>query len=220
MQFIEMSENFGAERALALSYLLPARRDGVVAIWQLDARLQALALTTREAMLGRIKLQWWADQLAKLDRTTPPAEPVLAALALSGEGLDREELSALAIGWQQLVQEGEPNDEELAAFADFRGRAMFALMAAGDVSPASLLVDHGPIWALVDFAGQLPAGNVRDRAMALATRLLPAQGPGRLPRSQRAAGTLAWLARRDVQNVGDSAFARVCRMAWHRLSGY
>lgn len=220
MQFIEMSEIFGAERALILSYLPPARREGIVAIWQLDARLQALALTTREAMLGRIKLQWWADQLAKLDHASPPAEPVLAALAIAGEGFDREELSAIAIGWQQLVQEGEPDDDELAAFAEFRGRAIFGLMAQDDAPPASLLVDHGPVWALVDFASKLPAGAVQERALALATRLMPTQGPGRLPKSQRAAGALAWLSRRDAQRVGGGAVARVCRMAWHRMSGW
>lgn len=221
MEFTETSQQFGPERALALTYLPAPRREFVMAIWRLDMRLRELALTAKDVMLGRIRLQWWADQLAQIDQGKPPAEPLLQslAMALSQESEDPDTLSELAVGWQQLVQDGEPDDAELATYADFRGRAMFRLMTGAGQNVSSVLIDHGPVWALADFAMLLPEGPLRTRALSQAERILPPAGPRNIARESRAAGALAWMARRDVSGNGGSSISRISRMAWHRLSG-
>ncbi len=221
MEFAESSQQFGPERALALTYLPASRREMVIAIWRLDLRLRELAMTAKDAMLGRIRLQWWADQMAQLDPLHPPAEPLLQALAaaMAQTTAAQDDLSELAIGWQQLVQDGEPDDAELAAYADFRGRAMFRLMTGDDQAAQPVLIDHGPTWALADVAALLPAGGLRTRTLALAARMMPLTGPVGTARAARAAGALAWLARWDVSGTHRPALARIARMAWHRLSG-
>ena len=51
------------------------------AVFALDRRLQHVAHSTREPLLGQIKLAWWREQLVALDTGVVSAEPQIQALS-------------------------------------------------------------------------------------------------------------------------------------------
>ena len=65
------------ERALALSYAPGAARDGMAALFALDDQLAGVVRTTRDPMVGQLRLTWWHEALAALDTAPPPAQAVV-----------------------------------------------------------------------------------------------------------------------------------------------
>ena len=78
-----------AERALALSYAAETVRPGVAALFSLDDTLGQILRTTREPLVGQMRLTWWHEALRALDGAPPPAQPVLQALADACRGAGR-----------------------------------------------------------------------------------------------------------------------------------
>jgi 15-cis-phytoene synthase len=201
-----------AERALALSYAPADRRAGVEALLLLDGTLGGILRTTREPLVGQMRLTWWADALAALDERAPPAEPVLQALArdVLPRGVTGAELAGMVDGWEALLD--EPAD--LATHAAARGGRLFAAAAQvlGGEAPVAAA---GEGWALSDLAGNLSDADEAARARALAAERLAA-GPRWWPGRLRALGALALLARMGGE---PGSPRRVGRLAWHRLTG-
>ena len=69
------------ERRLALAYAPRERRALLTALFGLDDALASILRTTREPMVGQMRLTWWYNALTAIDAGPPPAEPVLQALA-------------------------------------------------------------------------------------------------------------------------------------------
>ena len=63
------------DRYLATLYAPSAARPGLFALHALDLEMAAVVRSTTEPMLGEIRLAWWREQLDKLDRQAPPAQP-------------------------------------------------------------------------------------------------------------------------------------------------
>ena len=211
-----------AERALALGYAPAAARAGLAALFALDATLGGILKTTREPVVGQMRLTWWYEALGRLDSAPPPAEPVLRALAsavvprVAGSALAR-----IAEGWEALL-ELPLDDAAVGRFAEGRGGALFAAAARILEVEDPRIGAAGEGWALADLAGRLsdPA-----RASLIATRArarLDVALTGRWPRRARALGALAVLARADVAPTRrpPGSPARVGRLLLHRLVGY
>lgn len=209
------------ERALAMTYAAPAHRPALTALWRLDDRLADILRTTREPMVGQMRLTWWHAALSALDNAPPPAEPVLQALASDVLPLATGgELAAWVEGWEALL---EPTLDAAAmrAHATHRGGGVFAAMArvVGVDDPAVAMAGEG--WALADLAQHLTSPEAAALARRIATDRLAATAAFRWPAPARVFGAMAQSARLDLapQPRPRGHPARAARLLWHRVSG-
>lgn len=215
------AEEVGVEPNLAVQYAPSARRQDLVAVWQLDARLRRTFLGTREAALGEIKLAWWEERLRGLHTDAVPPEPLLRRLAAAST-IDASDLVEMAGGWRALFAERLSGDV-LSEHARMRGRGLVKAGAAAlGGEPIEPMLIAGEGYALVDLAGT-PVDREEGRVALAAARERFARA-GRIvwPRSLRPIGMLVELARSDAKrgahgNTGSPA--RVARMAWHAFTG-
>lgn len=184
------------EQLLVLRLAAPATRNGMAAVFALDARLATIVRSTREPMLGRIRLTWWRDALAGLDGGGPvPDEPVL--LEVAAAGLPGTALADLAEGWMVLLDEDFAAAERLEAYAGLRGGTLFA--AIGRLSGATAGLDAaGAGWALADLAANVSDADVATAVRVRAVERLTNAFDRRWRREERSIGLLAWLALTDL----------------------
>jgi len=197
-------------RDLAFSYAPADRRAGLKALFALDAALGHVLRTTREPMVGQIRLAWWREALTALDAAPPPGEPVLQALAAEvlPRGVTGMDLAQLADGWEPLL--GTIDAAAVDAHAAWRGAHLFGL--AGDllgVPETGRLRDAGSFWALADLSSHLSdsesAQLVRARFVGLSA--------GRWSRAARPLAALALIAAREASGtVGVSTVFRLFRL--------
>ncbi|WP_374944349.1 squalene/phytoene synthase family protein [Sphingomonas sp.] len=203
------------ERALALSYAPADARAGMAALLALDDALAAILRTTREPMVGQMRLTWWYEALGALDERPSPANPVLQALAVHVlPHVSGKTLAAMVDGWEALLD--EPLDTAaMERFAEARGGGLFGAAGAVLGVVRAGLEEAGAGWALADLAANLgdPGGAATARALA-APRLARAMR-GRWPVRARALGALVLLARPGTPGSP----ARVARLLWHRATG-
>lgn len=192
------------ERALALVYAAPDRRQALAVLWRLDERLAQVLDNAQEPMIRLIRLAWWREALEALDARPAPDEPLLQDVVahVFPCGITGADLAELEAGWTALVD--VPPD--VKAHAAARGRVLFALAARiignGGGTESARLADAGEGWVLVDrlARGEGEAQAAELRAQAL--RLLERAGAKRWPRNLRALGVLAALALRDARPGG------------------
>lgn len=205
------------DRRIALSYATAATRVGLAALLDLDATLGSILRTTRDPMVGQMRLTWWHTALTALDDAPPPAQPVLQALAADvvprARGAD---LATLVEGWEELLDPEPLDDARLDRYAEARGAALFA--CAGCVVGADAtdpLAAAGRAWALFDLADNL--GDARGAALAKgkAEAALRDISGRRWSRRGRPLGALALLA----AMADASPPRRAGRALWLRLTG-
>lgn len=201
-----------------MSYAPVRARTALDALFALDAALGNVLRTTREPMVGQMRLAWWREALQGLDASRAPAEPVLQSLtdAVLPLGITGQALSAMVDGWEPLL--GEIGAAAIGDHARLRGRALFAMAgAAVGAAPGDGVGTAGEGWALADLAANLSdprlAGIARERA---ALRLAEGQR-SRWSRNARALGALALIADRGLSGPISPAF--VLRLALFRLTG-
>jgi len=203
---------------LALSYSPDASRDGLDALFELDAALGSVLRTTREPMVGQMRLAWWRDALQRLDTAPPPGEPVLQKLAAAvlPRGVTGRALSEMVDGWELLL-----GDLALPAIGDhgrLRGRVLFEtaalLLAAAPGDPVSAA---GEGWALADLADNLSDSALAAAARDQAAAALRSIAGTRWSRNARALGALALVARTRLGGAVPARF--VFRLARLRLTG-
>ncbi|SOB87572.1 phytoene synthase [Sphingomonas guangdongensis] len=201
-----------AERRVVLSYVPADARAGMAALLALDDQLANIVRTTREPMVGQMRLTWWHDAIARLETAAPPAQPVLEALASRVVPVCGAAAFLPAIdGWEVLL-EPELGDDDLATYAAGRG-ALFAAAAVLMGEGAERIGHAGEAWALHDLAA-----HVRDPALAARARRLAQarQERRRWPVRLRALGALTSLARDHDR----APAVRIGRALWLRLTGY
>lgn len=213
------------ERALALSYAPSEARGGVAALFALDDTLGRILRTTREPMIGQMRLTWWHEALTKLDTAAPPAEPVLQALATHVvPRVSGATLAGMIDAWEALLDAEKPDDATLEIYAT-RGTILFG--AAGTLlraAPADPIAPAGRGWALADLARHVGDATVATQARRLAEGPLKAATAVRWTRPARTLGALAHLARMDLAVASGTPIrpaspARVWRMLRHRVTG-
>lgn len=211
-----------AERALALGYT-PARwRPALDALFLLDRRLGDIVRSTREPMVGQMRLTWWYEALGALDRQEPPAEPVLTGLAATvlPRGVNGGTLAAMIDGWEVLLDDPAPDDAALARYAAARGGVLFAAAAIVLGSEDARLATLGEGWALADLAVHLSDTAAADRAAAMARSRLDQDDGTRWPRALRPLAALGLLARSDLDGGLPGSPSRIARLLALRLAGY
>jgi len=203
---------------LAFSYAPDGTRDAIGALFALDVALGNILRTTREPLVGQMRLAWWREALQGLDASGAPAEPVLQSLAAAvlPLGIAGRALSEMVDAWEPLL--GDSNAEWIDDHARLRGRKLFELAGvAVEASASDPIGEAGEGWALADLAANLSdpvqANRAREHA---ATTLAHAREP-RWSRNGRALGALALIADRRLRGPVPPTF--VIRLARFRLTG-
>lgn len=215
------------ERTLALSYATPDVRPALVALLGLDDTLGQILRTTREPMVGQMRLTWWYDALSALDVTPPPAQPILQALAAEvvPRGVAGAALAEMVDGWEVLLEPDRLDHASLDAYARQRGTRLFDLAGKLLGARASDPLDQaGAGWALADLARHSRDAATAALPAALARAALDDAMRVRWSRPARPLGALALSARMDVATPSGNAASstspsRIARLAWHRLTG-
>src|SRR5688500_5215232 len=132
-----------ADVALALASVPEPARPAVNALWALDHALGRVVATVREPMICRVRLAWWREALARLDREPPRGAPARSHRgprprgAVRG-GLEREvlprgvsgaERAEMEPGWALLPGDQPITADDLNAYARARGGLLFSYSA-------------------------------------------------------------------------------------------
>lgn len=218
---VNAAETFGIdptmghpERALAFGYAPDAARDGMVALFALDATLAKLARHTREPVAAQLRLAWWRDALGKLEAGPVAGQPLLAALhdEVLPAGVSGAALVRIVDGWESLIV------ADLAEYARERGGGLFEA-AAGVLRAADpWLSEAGEGWALADLALTSPDGVIGREARLLAEPRLALARP-RTSRAGRPLAALSLSARHDLAGSPEGSPRRIARLLKLRLTG-
>jgi phytoene synthase len=203
---------------LALSYAPVKSRAALGALFALDTALGNVLRTTREPLVGQMRLAWWRAALEGLDASGAPAEPVLQSLtdAVLPLGITGGALSELVDAWEPLL--GEIGAGSIDDHARLRGRALFAMAGmALNAAPGDPVGDAGEGWALADLAANLSDPALATAARERAATLLARARRSRWSRNGRALGALALIADRRLSGPIPPTF--VLRLARFRLTG-
>ncbi|MEO9129889.1 MAG: squalene/phytoene synthase family protein [Sphingomonas sp.] len=215
------------EFGLAMRYVSFDALPSLVALFALDSAIAGILRTTREPMVGQMRLTWWHEALTRLDSAPPPAEPVLQALAqdVVPLGISGARLAGMIEGWEEILDGETLVDAAITGHADARGGALFAMagemLGARDTDP---VVQAGRGWALADLGRHLSDQAIAERVLGLAAAPLTEAGQVRWSRAARPLGALAQIARMNLAVPLDrplpiGAPRRVGRLLLHRLWG-
>jgi phytoene synthase len=162
------SDMLDPERNLALSYVGHDRAQAVRTLWELDTALGQLLIGATSPMIIQMKLAWWRESLARLDREPPSAEPKLQHVArdLLPVGFQGSELAQLGEGWEYLAGSEPLDAAELNAYARLRGGLLFACTARLLAGTTDALSERGGRPGPFANLGGGPTGP-KDRRAAL-----------------------------------------------------
>ena len=181
--------------------------------------------TTREPMLGPIRLAWWRERLAEIDAGVPaPPEPRLQAVErdLVPREVTGRDVAALEGGWLRLF-DPFPWTIETSEAIWFRGNLLFGLSARILGRPDERIQAAGGLWALVDAARHCSDADSRDTLIKQARTFARGLGGSGFPSALRPLSVLAALAIRDVKRgepfEAEGTPSRAAAMLSHRLIG-
>lgn len=194
-------------------------------LWAYDARLADIVRTTREPMIGRMRLTWWHEVLSDAAGVKGRGDPLVDALRAMppaenpGAGMLR-----MIDGWEALLDQ-PLDDAALRAYADGRGGGLFAALA-GDVQDDGWLEREGALWALWDLSGHSGDTLLTERAIGMARGdagerpQFPKSWSKSWPKSWTPLRIAAGLARQDIAagrpapaDMTPGLYARLLRVA-------
>jgi phytoene synthase len=189
-------------------------------IWAFDARLADIVRTTREPLIGQMRLTWWHDVVTDQAGVKGRGDPLVDALRQAGVTAAPAALLALIEGWEALLETASPHDDALTDFAGGRGGGLFRSLAGVNDGGPDWLNAAGIVWALWDLSGHIMDEETARRAIALARTRLDAVSGYRWPRNWKPLRIAFGLARHDVITgrrapaiLSPVLYARVLRLA-------
>lgn len=211
----------GEPQRLVLRHAPAAAREALAVLFALDERLGDIVRTTREPLVGQMRLTWWRDALTALDEGGPaPAEPVLVEVqrVLLSRGVSGASLAPMAEGWMMILHDGFATDGSAAEYASLRGETLFAAAARVLGAPEGpMLREAGRGWALGDLAANISSASDAALVRSDADIALTAAFSGKWSRGPRAIGLLAILMKLD--NNSNSAYVKLRRTISFRVMG-
>lgn len=181
--------------------------------------------TTREPMLGPIRLAWWRERLEELDAGgAAPAEPRLQAVQreLLPRGIRGSDVASLEAGWLHLF-DAFPWTVETSEAIWLHGNVLFGLGARAIARADEAIQSAGGIWALVDAARHCSDASSRAMLVKQARSFAKSLAAVKFAPPLRALSALAAAALRDIQRgepfEQEGSPARTAAMLRHRLTG-
>ena len=215
----------GADIGLALTYVPLRDRAALATLFRIDRAMGDVVRTTKEPMLGPIRLAWWRERLAELDqRGAPPAEPRLEMVAhrLLPRGVSGGDLAALEPGWLRLF-DPFPWTAATGEAIWFRGNLLFALAARLLAQQDERIPRAGGLWALVDAARHCSDSSSRAMLLDQAKTFAGEIAGERFVTTLRPLSALAALAVRDCKRgeplEPEGTPGRAAAMLRHRFTG-
>lgn len=212
-----MSDDLPADRRLAISLVDPSLRPALTALLTLDQRLAGIVRTTREPLVGQMRLTWWHEALGRLDVAPAPAEPLLQAIQRTclPLGLTGGDIAALTDGWEMLL---DPLEEAgIATYAAGRGGRLFTLLGRATGGDAAALAVAGEGWALADLSTHVSQVAVAEQARFVAHEAFARAFAEPWPKSLRPIGVLALLQMLELE--GKSPIRNYARLTAFRWTG-
>lgn len=215
----------GADLGLALTYVPLRDRGALAALFAIDRAMGDLVRSTKEPMLGPIRLAWWRERLEELDQdAVAPAEPRLQQVQreLIPRGVTGRELAALESGWLRLF-DPFPWTVETSEAIWFRGNLLFGLGARVLGRADEQIQAAGGLWALVDAARHCSDSESRATLVQQTRTFARGLAGVRFPGVLRPLSMVAALAARDCRRgepfEREGTPSRAAAMLRHRLSG-
>jgi phytoene synthase len=125
----------------------------------IDAAMSDVVRSTREPMLGPIRLAWWRERLEELEKSgAAPAEPRLQEVKreLIPRGVSGDDLAGLEAGWLRLF-DPFPWGVEASEAIWLRGNLLFGLGGRLLGGADEEIRRSGGLWALVALRSGLAA---------------------------------------------------------------
>ena len=207
------------DRYLTCLFAPAGRREGLFALYAFNLEVARTAEVVSEAMLGRIRLQWWRDALEEIHAGRPQRHEVIEPLAraVKAHGLTRGHFERLIEAREFDLEKEAP--ETLARLEDYAeatsaGLVLLALeiLGAGDGASRRAGRHVGIAWALAGLLRAVPF-HARHRRIYLPRDLSAAAGlePEEIF-AQRASPALAEVVRQVAARAGEHlAAARALR---------
>ncbi|MDX3909992.1 MAG: hypothetical protein QHC67_09245 [Sphingobium sp.] len=203
-------ETLGPLNQLLIAYSGSAQRTAHALLWAYDARLADIVRTTREPMVGRMRLAWWDEVLRDESGVKGRGDPLVDALREQpGIMAARDDMLAMIDGWEVLLDPLPLDEDALRSYASGRGGGLFRALEAGADPHA------GALWALWDLSGHIGDETTAQRAVEVARSYLPVR-----MRGGKAVRLATALARHDIargergpREMTPRLYARLLRMA-------
>lgn len=206
---------------LVLRHAPVAAREALAVLFALDERLGDIVRTTREPLVGQMRLTWWRDALSALDEQQPaPAEPVLVEVQrlLLPRRVSGAALAPMADGWMMILHDGFASDGSLADYGTLRGGTLFAAAARVlGAAEVAMLDEAGRGWALADLAANISSATDAATIRNDADLVLEAAFSVRWSKVSRPIGLLALLMMLDDGKF--DAYVKLRRVLSFRVFG-
>lgn len=213
------------DKQLAFGHAPARDRNALTALFEIDAAMGEVVRTTREPMLGPIRLAWWRERLEELDQGAhAPAEPHLQAVEreLLPRGITGRDVSGLEGGWLRLF-DPFPWGIETGEAIWFRGNLLFGLGARILGTHDDRIQAVGGLWALVDVARHCSDAPSRELLLKQARTFAKGLAGARFPATLRPLSMLGALAVRDAARgepfEPEGKAPRAAALLRHRMTG-
>ena len=215
----------GADLGLALTYAALRERAPLAALFAIDRAMADVVRTTREPMLGPVRLAWWRERLEDLDAgISAPAEPRLVAVErhLLPRGVSGSDVASLEDGWLRLFDQF-PWGAETSEAIWFRGNLLFGLGAKVLAVNDSRIQAAGGLWALTDAARHCSDSHSRAILLDQARTFARGLAGDKFPTALRPLSALAAVSIRDCRRgepfEQEGTPGRAAAMLRHRFTG-
>jgi phytoene synthase len=167
------------DRYLTALFAPAERREDLFALYAFNLEVAKTAEVVSEAMVGRIRLQWWREAVEEIYDGRPRAHAVVESLAQTVERHDLPRaLFDRLIDAREADLDGEPPADfaALEAYAEGTAASLFALAlgvlgSPADRGPAGEAAHHlGIAWALTGLARAVPF-HARQKRSYLPSKL-------------------------------------------------
>jgi 15-cis-phytoene synthase len=205
--------------AIALAYAPLKSREVIETLFDLDDVMIRLIRSTREPLLGQIKIQWWVDQFKVLKSgITVAPHPILhrfSACDLSERAL--EKLMIYCENWNLFLSPPPYTHEELLEFSSVRT----SLIEITNEVVGVKAHEHDmrfKIWCLLDIAKLLGLNSIEAQCQTLARQIQNEERKTNFNRALRSFSILGSFAEYDLKNPTKIPQQGSPKRMWQALS--
>ncbi len=163
------------DRYFATLFCPADRRAALLSLYAFNLEIATIAESTREPLIGAMRLQWWRDAMPAILEGRPPGHPVAVALAQAVAGHDpmRTPFDHMIDG-REIDLDGEaPADlAALESYAEATSsnlvRLALAMLGASDAAAETIAHHAGLAWGLTGLLRATPFHAAQGRSHLLA----------------------------------------------------